>query len=135
MFKWEAGSQREHDFEVAPGDEIGGKLADGDFSTGFTLVALRFDDPRNPDQMTAMVMQPDGQIVQRDYRTDQARPELQNLINQAAQAAATAAGAGGLNGSGPNGGGPNGGAGGPPGGGNAPAFNPNGGTSPAGYGG
>jgi hypothetical protein len=88
VYKWINGVERSHVFEVAPGDVIGGKDADVDFSTGWTVVDLRFDDPHSPDSTTVLVMSPAGVIDRRDYRTDQAKPELKALDQQVSAASA-----------------------------------------------
>jgi hypothetical protein len=94
VFKWENGSERSHTFEVAPGDLIGGQDQGVDYATGWTVVDLRFDDPKNPESMTVLVMDPNGNISRRDYRTDQAKKEYQDLNAQvtAASVAATPGG-------------------------------------------
>jgi hypothetical protein len=88
VYKWISGVERSHTFVVGPGDIIGGKDGDIDFSTGWTLVALRFDDPHNPGQTTVIVMNPEGTLDSRDYKTDQAKPELQILERQVTAASA-----------------------------------------------
>jgi hypothetical protein len=88
VYKWINGVERSHVFEVSPGDIIGGKDQDVDFSTGWTVVDLRFDDPHNPDSTTVLVMSPDGVLDRRDYRTDQAKPELKALDQQVSSASA-----------------------------------------------
>jgi hypothetical protein len=82
VYKWENGVERSHIFDVAPGDIIGGKDADVDYATGWTLVDLRFDDPKNPGSMTVLVIDPNGNLDRRDYKTDQQKPELKALEQQ-----------------------------------------------------
>jgi hypothetical protein len=82
VYKWQNGLERSKVFEVAPGDIIGGKDGDVDFSTGWTVVDLRFDDPHNPDSMTILVMDPNGVLGRRDYRTDQGNNDRKALEQQ-----------------------------------------------------
>ena len=88
VYKWISGLERSHVFEVAPGDIIGGKDGDTDYSTGWTVVDLRFDDPHNPGQTTVIVMNPEGTLESRDYKDDQAKPELKTLDQQVSAASA-----------------------------------------------
>jgi hypothetical protein len=88
VYKWQNGVERSKVFEVAPGDIIGGKDGDVDFATGWTVVDLRFDDPKNPDSMTILVMDPNGTLERRDYNTDQKKPELKALDQQVSSAGA-----------------------------------------------
>jgi hypothetical protein len=95
VFKWQDGVEHSHTFEVAPGDLIGGKDGDVDYNTGWTVVDLRFDDPRNDGALTVLVMDPNGLIDRRDYKTDQAKPEHAALKNQLPAPAAPGPVAGG----------------------------------------
>jgi hypothetical protein len=97
VYKWVNGVERSHVFQVNPGDIIGGKDADVDYSTGWTVVDLRFDDPRNPDSTTVLVMSPEGVLDHRDYKTDQAKKELIDLDKQVSAATSSDQLAGGPN--------------------------------------
>jgi hypothetical protein len=97
VYKWVNGLERSHVFQVNPGDIIGGKDGDVDFGTGWTVVDLRFDDPRNPDSTTIIVMNPQGGLEERDYKSDQAKPELRILDQQVGSASSADQLAGGTN--------------------------------------
>lgn len=88
IFKWEGGGWHQTRFDnVRPGDVIGNeKTIYGqkmDFSTGSTLVDIRYTGPnRDP---SVIIMDPQGNLTTRDQRTDQndaMRRELQQKANE-----------------------------------------------------
>lgn len=89
VFRWHGGATKQKSFDVSPGDAIGLKDGDVDFSTGWTMVDMRLD-PRT-DERYVMLMDPAGRIQTRDFRSDQNNPERKK--KEAEAAAATAAGA------------------------------------------
>lgn len=91
VFRWADGVEQSHIFrDVSPGDMIGGDVDGVDFSTGVTLVDLP-PDPRPSVDLYVLVVDSDGVMSRRDYRTDQSDPELNKLRDAVkAEAAATA---------------------------------------------
>ncbi len=93
IFRWQNGQQHKETFNVSPGDSIGMNKGGVDFSTGFTLVAMRGDSPNNT---VAWLLTPEGVLIKHDVKADQNSPERQKLdakVNTAAPAAAQAAAA------------------------------------------
>lgn len=78
VFTWAQGGWTSRVFAASPGDQIGAPDATTDFSTGWTVVDLR-NDLRNPGDTYVLVLDPAGNVVRRDFRSDQANPELQKL--------------------------------------------------------
>jgi hypothetical protein len=84
VFTWAQGGWTSKVFGASPGDQIGAPDATTDFSTGWTVVDLR-SDLRNPGDTYILVLDPAGNVVRRDFRSDQANPELQKLRTEVAR--------------------------------------------------
>jgi hypothetical protein len=88
VFRRQDGELQKKEFEVSPGDVIGG-IDEGsgvDFTTGWTMVDARAD-LRGTSQF-AILMDPDGRLHRRDWREDQASPEFHKAQQQLAAATA-----------------------------------------------
>jgi hypothetical protein len=93
IYRTQDGEKHKQQFNVGPGDIIGGTTNGVDYSTGFTLVDLR-PEPKG-DHVIAWLLTPEGNLVKRDVKADSENPqkkELDQQINSAAAAAAAAAG-------------------------------------------
>src|SRR5207244_9591735 len=84
VFRWQEGTLKSDKVTVGPGDAIGKVINGVDFNTGYTLVDVRMDN----NDPSVLLLDPDGMIVRRSFRADQANPDLQKLHQQVAQAAA-----------------------------------------------
>ena len=96
VYRTQDGEKHKQQFNVFPGDIIGGATNGVDYSTGFTLVDLR-PEPKG-DRFTAWLLTPEGNLVKCDAKADADNPqhrELEQQMNSAAAAAAAAAGGAG----------------------------------------
>lgn len=88
VFTWSEGEEHKITVKVGPGDEVGGKENNIDYSTGWTLVDVR-QDVRGD---TYVILVNDmGKLIQRDFRSDQSNPryeELQKAVEAAKVATA-----------------------------------------------
>jgi uncharacterized membrane protein YgcG len=94
VFRWAGGQLRTKLFDVSPGDAVGATDSENgvDFSTGWTMVDMGMD-PRT-DQRYVLLMDPNGRLSTRDFRSDANDPEFKKMQAEAAQAAASAGGSG-----------------------------------------
>lgn len=76
IFRWADGTQHKQNVRAAAGDIIGSKQDNTDFSTGWTVVDVRAD--QNGDTY-ALLMDLEGELVRRDFRTDQKKELYQQL--------------------------------------------------------
>ena len=81
VFKFDKGMQHLETFTVGPGDQIGAKKGETDFSTDWTVVDFRFDD-RQGDTQILLVNNKDGGTVVRSYRADQGDALYKGLKDQ-----------------------------------------------------
>ncbi|MGN6727592.1 MAG: hypothetical protein ACTHLZ_16865 [Tepidisphaeraceae bacterium] len=80
VFKWSEGKWQSHIFNVSPGDEIGGVEGQTDFSTNATLVDIRYDRyDVGGARAFALVLAPDGKLVEHDPTADRNSPRLAQL--------------------------------------------------------
>jgi hypothetical protein len=99
VFKFEKGTQHAETFTVGPGDQIGGKKGEIDFSTDWTLVDFCADERQSGDTQI-LLMNKEGKITVRSFKADQGDPLYRGLKDQinalkAVEAAAAAATPGG----------------------------------------
>ena len=81
VFKFEKGTQHMETFTVGPGDQIGGKRGDIDYSTDWTVVDFRLDERQNDTQIL-LVNNKDGSIIARSYKADATDPLYKALKEQ-----------------------------------------------------
>lgn len=65
-------------FEVGPGDAIGGVDGEISYMTGWTVVDFR-RDLRNSDETYFLLVDDEGNLDRRDFRTDQGKSEYRDL--------------------------------------------------------
>jgi hypothetical protein len=89
IFRWHNGVPQTKTFEVSPGDAVGAKESNVDYTTGWTMVDAGVD-PRT-DESFVLLMDPAGNLHVRNVRSDSESPKLKELKDQVAGAAAAAA--------------------------------------------
>lgn len=84
VFKWQAGKWQSETFTVVPGEMVGAMKDGVDYSTGYTLVDVRYDGDRvsNDNRTTALLMGPDGKIVTRSPAADKINPVYIQLTGE-----------------------------------------------------
>jgi hypothetical protein len=89
VFRWKAGGQNKHLFNVAIGDIIGNAVGDVDYTTGWTVV----DFVKNPaaNDWVVILMDQRGTIRRRTSESDRKEPRYQRMKEQVAAGAAAAA--------------------------------------------
>jgi hypothetical protein len=88
IFRWQGGEPKTKMFDIAPGDSVGDKVGDIDYSTGWTMVDVG-KDPRTDDYYV-LLMDPSGSLHKRDVRSDSQDPKYLEMKQQAASASASA---------------------------------------------
>jgi hypothetical protein len=76
VFTWSDGEEHKTTVKVGPGDEIGGTENGINFATGWTLVDVR-QDVRGDTYV--LLVSDKGNLMRRDFRTDQSNPRYQEL--------------------------------------------------------
>jgi hypothetical protein len=86
VFRWQNGQVHQKEFDVMPGDVIGGpdSAAGVDFTTGWTMVDSVKD--LRTDDTYVILLNPDGQLTRRSARVDKSSPEYQRAQQQVASA-------------------------------------------------
>jgi len=87
IYRWQGGSVRSTVDTYRVGDPIGIKSGEIDFQTDWTLAEVRVDST-NPSKSFALLMSKDGQIKRLPAINVSDDPKLQDLDNQAKNAAA-----------------------------------------------
>jgi len=64
-------------FEVSPGDQVGGSDGDIDFTTGWVVVDFRRD--LKSDEIYVLLVDQNGNLDRRDFRTDQNKQQYRDL--------------------------------------------------------
>ncbi|HEV7301217.1 MAG TPA: hypothetical protein VGN72_17765 [Tepidisphaeraceae bacterium] len=72
VFRWQDGRLNSKDFTVYPGDTIGTRDGDIDYSTGHTVVDIR-------DNASVLVMNDQSALAERSFDADRRDPEFQKL--------------------------------------------------------
>ncbi|HMB95428.1 MAG TPA: hypothetical protein VKK61_05265, partial [Tepidisphaeraceae bacterium] len=88
IFRWHEGESKAKIFDVSPGDSIGLKEGDIDYTTGWTVVDVG-EDPRTRGQFV-LLMDAAGNLRKRDVQKDLSDPKFQSMKQQVAGAAASA---------------------------------------------
>ena len=81
VFRWDKGTQKQEQFTVAPGDEIGATKNGVDFSTGWTLIDFRLDE-RQGDWQVLIMNNKEGNIVARSFKADRDDDLYKGLLAQ-----------------------------------------------------
>jgi hypothetical protein len=88
VYTWQGGVKRGKTFELQPGDLIGGTDAGVNYNTGWTIVDIGNDVVH--DRKFVLIADPKGNLVKRDYFSDQNNPDYKNDKAAAANANAAA---------------------------------------------
>ncbi|HEY0008100.1 MAG TPA: hypothetical protein VGB55_05210 [Tepidisphaeraceae bacterium] len=86
VYKWAVGKWQHNQFAVSPGDRIGRAEEKVNYGTDAVLVDVRFDGRRAPLNAFALILSPDGRLIERDPKTDREanlRVALQRAVEQA----------------------------------------------------
>jgi hypothetical protein len=84
VFRWSDGKLKKDVEAYAPGDSIGKKKGETDFSTTWTLVDIR--SVGGSDRRIALLVGPDGNVISRDFESDRNDEELKKLEAELAAA-------------------------------------------------
>ena len=93
VYKWQNGKWQKKMFKVQPGEAIGMNDGTVDYSTGYTLVDVRYD--RITDRPVAVLMGPGGNLISRNYDEDRGntrQTELNRIVTLAEPADGEVAG-------------------------------------------
>ncbi len=83
VFCWQNGSQLSRVYTVSPGDHVGGTENGVDFSTGWTVVDLRYDS--RTSEPYALVVNEDGVLKRRELSSDRNDPLFLKLREEVAR--------------------------------------------------
>jgi hypothetical protein len=75
VYRWQNGTYHKATIRVSPGDPIGKTIDNVDFATNFTVVDFR----QERDDTTAWLLNPDGQLVRRDCKSDANSSDLNQM--------------------------------------------------------
>jgi hypothetical protein len=89
VFRWQAGETKAKEFKVGPGDVVGTKDGDIDYSTGWTVVDIAKDARGD---WYVLMMDPGGNLHKRDPSADPKDPKFEKMKEQANATGAAAAG-------------------------------------------
>jgi hypothetical protein len=84
VYRWHEGQTHAEQFTVGPGDQIGTKKGEIDYSTDWTVVDFR-DDPRQGETQIILFNNKDGSFTVRSYaadRNDALYKQLQDQMKQ-----------------------------------------------------
>lgn len=85
IFRSTGGSWEVHNFGAAPGDLLGQKIDDVDFTTGWTLVAVQTN---RAGETEVLLVDDDGNMQTRSFTGDRANPTYNDLKQEIAEAEA-----------------------------------------------